>query len=75
MDPSDTPWGDWKAQKSWKNTQPKEEKPKNKDAPWPITANYWVDIVFARFLGILGTQIWGIGREKIWKNQIQNNTN
>ena len=75
MDPSDTPWGDWKAQKSWKNTQPKEEKPKNKDAPWLITANYWVATVFAKFLGILETQFWGIGRQKTWKNQILNYTN
>ena len=50
--------------KKLKKSQHKEKKPKNKDAPWLIKANYWVAGVIARFLGILGTKFGGIARQK-----------
>ena len=38
------------------------------DAPWLIKANNSVARVFARFLGILGTQFGGSGKQKKIKN-------
>ena len=63
--------GKWQTEE--KKSQPKEEKQNKKGCPWLIKDNYWLARVFARYLGIQGTQFGGIGRHKAQKVEKNHN--